>query len=69
MITFEDVPGWGLPQIGQGGSGSDPAIPECPACFAQGGGGHGGFCPNAGKPPELWSGEPPPGYQRPRRHG
>lgn len=54
-------------QIGQGGSGND-ATPECPVCYARGGGGHGGLCPNAGKPPEQWTPEPPPGWRRPLRH-
>lgn len=34
--------------IGGGGGGMDPAIPACPYCAANGGGGHGGFCPNGG---------------------
>ncbi len=59
--------GWGPVQIGGGGGGSDPDIPECPVCYARGGGGHGGFCPNAGKPPDQWTSEPPPGYRKPLR--
>lgn len=42
-------------RIGRGGGGPDPSIPECPVCGAHGGGGHGGLCPNMGKPPEEWS--------------
>lgn len=59
-------------QIGHGGDGSDPAIPECPVCYARGGGGHGGFCPNMSDtleplPPDQWVTEPPPGLDRPER--
>jgi hypothetical protein len=32
-------------QIGRGGSGPGPE-PRCEYCGANGGGGHGGFCPN-----------------------
>lgn len=31
-------------QLGEGGSGSGP-YPRCPYCGAEGGGGHGGYCP------------------------
>ena len=31
--------------IGRGGSGTYPNVPACPYCGANGGGGHGGFCP------------------------
>lgn len=58
----------GAMQIGLGGAGLDPAIPECSCCYAYGGGGHGGFCPNAGgKPRAQWVTEPPEGVTRPRR--
>jgi hypothetical protein len=40
--------------VGGGGSGSDHTIPPCPVCGAKGGGGHGGLCPNAGRPPSAW---------------
>jgi hypothetical protein len=53
-------------QIGTGGNGSNRQIPECPVCWARGGGGHGGFCPNAGKPPLQWVTEPPADYVRPQ---
>jgi hypothetical protein len=56
--------------LGLGGRGPDPGIPECPLCYAYGGGGHGGFCPNAGKPPEQWVTELPLHLLAPvRRHG
>jgi len=32
-------------EMGRGGRGPYPGIPECPYCGAYGGGGHGGFCP------------------------
>lgn len=54
---------------GRGGSGSDPAIPECPVCHCYGGGGHGGCCPNSGKLPVDWTDEPPPGAIAPRPEG
>jgi hypothetical protein len=57
-----------MAQVGQGGTGSDPGIPECRVCGSYGGGGHGGFCPNMGKPPEQWVTEPPPGFLRAPRH-
>jgi hypothetical protein len=53
-------------QVGLGGA-PDLTTPECPVCWAWGGGGHGGFCPNAGKPPAQWVNGPPPGYSRPPR--
>jgi hypothetical protein len=40
--------------VGGGGIGTDPSIPECPICHAKGGGGHGGGCRNAGRPPAEW---------------
>lgn len=43
-----------IKQIGVGGGGPDTSVPLCPLCGAYGGGGHGGWCPNAGKPPEEW---------------
>lgn len=49
-------------QVGQGGAGTDAAIPECPVCHAYGGGGHGGFCPNMHEPdPARWVSLPPQG--------
>jgi hypothetical protein len=42
--------------IGKGGSGSNPDIPRCPICEAYGGGGHGGNCPNSGRPVSQWEG-------------
>jgi hypothetical protein len=53
--------------MGHGGDGWDSSIPECPCCYARGGGGHGGFCPNAGKPQGQWVSAPPPHVQRPAR--
>lgn len=53
------------PQIGGGGDGNNRQIPECPVCWARGGGGHGGLCPNAGKPLSRWVTEPPLGYLPP----
>jgi hypothetical protein len=53
--------------IGRGGAGPDPDIPECPVCYARGGGGHGGFCPNRDLAPGYWVTEPPPGMERPSR--
>ena len=55
-------------QIGQGGTGTDKAIPECPVCHAYGGGGHGGMCPNAGKAISQWVEEPPAGFIAARPH-
>jgi len=52
--------------IGGGGQGHGSA-PECQVCWARGGGGHGGGCPNADKPPEQWTDEPPPGWVKPLR--
>lgn len=53
-------------QIGTGGDGANRQFPECPVCYARGGGGHGGFCPNAGgKSPDQWAMTPPAGYLRP----
>ncbi|HEV2175264.1 MAG TPA: hypothetical protein VGR71_16945 [Nitrospira sp.] len=40
--------------IGRGGGGNNPLIPECPVCGAYGGGGHGGGCPNSGRPIDQW---------------
>lgn len=40
--------------VGRGGKGNQPGFPECPICEAEGGGGHGGGCPNAGKPVSQW---------------
>jgi hypothetical protein len=56
-----------IAQIGQGGLGDNLDIPECPVCWACGGGGHGGFCPNGGKQFVQWVREPPPGFVRPAR--
>jgi hypothetical protein len=53
--------------IGLGGTGDHSAIPECPVCYAYGGGGHGGGCPNAGKDLADWVTEPPAGWSRPER--
>jgi hypothetical protein len=53
-------------QIGRGGTGSLHGIPGCPVCFAEGGGGHGAGCPNAGKDPQDWVTEPPDGWTRPQ---
>ena len=53
-------------QIGRGGTGSLPGIPDCPVCFAQGGGGHGGGCPNAGQDPGDWVTGPPDGWSGPQ---
>ena len=42
-----------FPEGAIGGAGhrcSDFTIPPCPVCGASGGGGHGGGCPNIGKP-------------------
>jgi len=52
-------------QLGRGGTGPDKFIPECPLCHAYGGGGHGGFCPNAGRPPENWVTDLPEGFTGP----
>jgi len=52
-------------QIGRGGTGSLHGVPECLVCFAEGGGGHGSGCPNAGKDPEDWVTGPPDGWARP----
>jgi hypothetical protein len=51
--------------IGPGGTGSLHGIPDCMICLAQGGGGHGQNCPNAGKDPADWVTEPPPGMTLP----
>ena len=40
--------------VGRGGNGTDKNILECPVCGANGGGGHGGFCPNTSTDPEKW---------------
>lgn len=53
--------------IGQGGGGPDQSAPECPVCYAYGGGGHGGYCPNASRPLDQWVTDPPPGWERPLR--
>lgn len=54
--------------IGRGETGTDPDGPECGVCYAIGGGGHGGFCPNAGNPdPDTWTTDAPPGYEKPLR--
>lgn len=52
-------------QLGLGGTGWDPAVPECPLCYAYGGGGHGGLCPNARRPPADWVTVLPAGYTGP----
>lgn len=52
-------------QVGPGGTGSLTGIPECGVCYAQGGGGHGGGCPNAGRDPADWVTDPPDGWARP----
>lgn len=52
-------------QIGLGGNGADRSYPECRVCYARGGGGHGGFCPNSGKKVSLWVTVPPPGFLLP----
>jgi hypothetical protein len=49
-------------KIGRGGTGSLHGVPECLVCFAEGGGGHGSGCPNAGKDPEDWVTAPPDGW-------
>lgn len=54
-------------QVGLGGDGRNRSIPLCPVCWARGGGGHGGFCPNSGKPLAQWVNDPPAGYSRPPR--
>lgn len=51
--------------MGLGGTGTDARIPECPCCYAYGGGGHGGLCPNAGKRPSQWVADPPAHIDRP----
>lgn len=57
-----------LIQIGLGGRGYDRSIPECPVCWAFGGGGHGGYCPNGGgRPRSQWVSDPPDGISRPPR--
>lgn len=53
--------------IGKGGTGPDPTVPECPICYASGGGGHGGFCPNAKLNEGSWLAEPPAHMDRPNR--
>lgn len=54
--------------IGRGETGTDPDGPECKVCYAIGGGGHGGFCPNAGNAdPDTWTADAPPGYEKPVR--
>lgn len=55
--------------IGRGGTGTDAAAPECPVCFAMLGGDHGGYCPNAGKDPDRWVSDAPPGFSKPPREG
>jgi hypothetical protein len=52
-------------QIGLGGNGADRGYPECRICYARGGGGHGGFCPNSGMVHGLWVTRPPTGYLMP----
>lgn len=54
-------------QVGLGGDGRDRSIPLCPVCWARGGGGHGGFCPNTGKGNDerFWIMSPPAGFLRP----
>jgi hypothetical protein len=54
-----------LHQIGLGGDGLDRRTPECGICWARGGGGHGGFCPNSGKPHSQWITVAPAGYLSP----
>jgi hypothetical protein len=51
--------------IGPGAAGSLHDIPDCLVCYAQGGGGHGQNCPNAGTDPADWVTEPPHGMSRP----
>lgn len=53
VASYGGEGGFGI-QVGRGGKGRDPSIPECPICLAVGGGGHGGGCPNAGKPVSQW---------------
>jgi hypothetical protein len=43
-------------RVGPGGAGKNSDIPMCPICQAYGGGGHGGGCPNDGKPTYQWIG-------------
>ena len=64
-MTFLNQPLTVLHEIGLGGNGLDPDIPECPLCYARGGGGHGGFCPNATRVPMNWVDEIPVSFRKP----
>ena len=57
------------PDAGVVGRGADGNldVPECPLCYAQGGGGHGSNCPNAGLDPADWATELPDGWTGPER--
>jgi hypothetical protein len=58
-----DDPDYG--QVARGATGSMTEIGECQVCYAQGGGGHGSGCPNAGRDPADWVTEPPDGWDKP----
>lgn len=66
-LTEGEMTGW-QPEIGLGGTGPDKNIPECPVCWAYGGGGHGGYCPNGGgRPVVQWVSDPPSNRRSPER--
>lgn len=54
-----------LHRVGLGGNGVDRSIPECPVCYARGGGGHGGGCPNSGNDKRFWVMTAPAGWMSP----